>query len=165
MGQQHWNSTTLIHSYSVQYWFISTGCNEYEYNFDIKLEHSKYVWFIRLLIQIHEFRKLLIILINGSNDLNHPSKFTVLVVFAFTKKEERKRQMQQTKQIHNLLQSIVVFVLVVRRQKETKTASKGNTQPSTEYCSIRMRIILILWFLKMSIHGFKLWIWVVWVWY
>ena len=53
---------------------------------------------------------MLIILINDSNDLNHSSKFTVLVVAAFTKKEERKRQRQKAKQTHNLLLSIVVFV-------------------------------------------------------
>ena len=29
--------TTWIHLYSVQHWFISTVCNEYEYNDDIKL--------------------------------------------------------------------------------------------------------------------------------
>ena len=34
-----------------------------------------------------------------------------------------------------------------RRKKNIKSASKANTQPSTEYCSVRMRIILILWFL------------------
>ena len=37
VSQQYWNSSTLIHSYSVQHWFISTGCNSYEYNIDIKL--------------------------------------------------------------------------------------------------------------------------------
>ena len=55
----------------------------------------------------HEFRK---ILINDSNDSNHSLKFTVLVVAAFAKKEERKRQRQQAKQTHNLLLGIVVFV-------------------------------------------------------
>ena len=30
--------------------------------------HSKYVWFLSLLILIHNFRKILIILINGSSD-------------------------------------------------------------------------------------------------
>ena len=28
---------SLIHSYSLQHWFISTGCNEYARNVDIKL--------------------------------------------------------------------------------------------------------------------------------
>ena len=58
--------------------------------------HSKYVWFIRLLIQILRFRK---ILINNSNNSNHSSKFTVLVVAALTQKRPR----QQAKQTHNLL--------------------------------------------------------------
>ena len=37
VSHQYWNSTTLIHSYSVQHWFISTGCKEHEHNVDIKL--------------------------------------------------------------------------------------------------------------------------------
>ena len=37
-------------------------------------------------------------------------KKTPLVVAAFAKKEERKRQRQQAKQAHNLLLSIVVFL-------------------------------------------------------
>ena len=70
--------------------------------------------------------EILIILINDSNGLNHSSKFSVLVVAAFRKK---------------------------RRKNKTKTVSKASTQPSTEYCSVRIiliisyRIILILWFL------------------
>ena len=48
----------------------------------------------------------------------------VLVVAAFTKKEERKRQRKHT-HIH--------------------------TQSSTEYCRVRMRIILSLCFVYMSI--------------
>ena len=31
------NYSALIHSYSLQHWFISTDCNEYAYNVDIKL--------------------------------------------------------------------------------------------------------------------------------
>ena len=54
------------------------------------IAHSEYVRFIRLLIQIHKFRKILIIFINDSSDSNQ-STFAVLVVDAFTKKEERKR--------------------------------------------------------------------------
>ena len=69
---------------------------------------------MRLLIQINRFRK---ILINDSNDSNHSQKFTVLVVTAFTKK---------------------------KKEKKTKAASKAEIQPSTEYCSICTRIILIL---------------------
>ena len=45
-----------------------------------------------------------------SSDSKHSSKFTVLVVAAFTKEEKRKRQRQQEKQTHNLLVIIVVFV-------------------------------------------------------
>ena len=61
-----------------------------------------------------------IILINESSDSNHLSTFTVLVVVVFTKK---------------------------RRKKKTKIANKANILPSTEYCSVRLRIILILWVL------------------
>ena len=32
-------------------------------------------------------------------------------------------------------------------KKRTKRVSKANIQPSSEYCSVHMRIILILWFL------------------
>ena len=39
-----------------------------------------------------------------------------------------------------------------RRNKTTKTGSKTNTQPSTEYSSVRMRFKLILCFAYMSIH-------------
>ena len=38
-------------------------------------QHSKYIWFIRLLIQIHNFRKILIILRNNLSDSNHSLKF------------------------------------------------------------------------------------------
>ena len=59
---------------------------------------------------MYKFRKIFIILINESSDSNHSSKFKVLVVVAFTKKEEGKRQRQQAKQTHNLRLSIVAFV-------------------------------------------------------
>ena len=36
-----WNSTTLTHSWSMQHWFISTGCNEYEYDDDFKPRASE----------------------------------------------------------------------------------------------------------------------------
>ena len=45
-------------------------------------------------LEKHHIWKILIILINDSNDSNHLSKFTILVVAAFTKKEERKIQRQ-----------------------------------------------------------------------
>ena len=57
------------------------------------------------------------ILIILTNASNHSSKFTIVV--AFTKR---------------------------RRKKKRKIASKANTQPSSECCSVRTRIILILCF-------------------
>ena len=51
--------------------------------------------FDSLLIQIHKFRKILIIHINDSN---HSSVYTVLVVAAFTKKEKTS-----TAHTHNLI--------------------------------------------------------------
>ena len=96
----------LIHSYSIQHWFISTGCTENEHNVNIKLIIFE-ICLIHTFIQIHRFRK---ILINDSNESNHSSKFIDLVVAAFTKKEESKRQRQQAKQTHKLLLSIVAFV-------------------------------------------------------
>ena len=62
----------------------------------------------------YSFTKILIRLINDSN---HSSKFTALVVVAFTKEEKLKK---------------------------IKTASKAYTQPSSEYCSVCTRIIFIL---------------------
>ena len=41
-----------------------------------------------------------------------------------------------------------MLYLQIKKTEKTKTASKANTQPSTEYCSVRMPIIIIL-----SIHG------------
>ena len=76
----------------------------------LNLEHSKYVWFILLFIQIHKFLKIVIIVIYDSSDSNHSSKCTVYVVVAFTRKEERKQQRQQAKQTHNLLMNNIVFV-------------------------------------------------------
>ena len=64
-------------------------------------------------------------LINYSSDSNHSSILTVLVVVAFTKKSIKKKAM---------------------------IASKANAQTSTEYCSVRMRIILILSFVYMLSH-------------
>ena len=73
--------------------------------------HSKYVRHISQLVQVHNFRNILhIIFRNESSASNYLSKFTVLVVVAFTKKEERKQQ--QAQQTHNLLVSILVLVRV-----------------------------------------------------
>ena len=116
MSQQYWNSTILIHLYSLQHWFINTDCSEYDYNFDIKhISFDIYVWFILLLIQIQNFRKILIILINDLNDSNS-SKFTVLVVVAVTKTKKRKKKTKPASKANieenNLLlnTTIVVFV-------------------------------------------------------
>ena len=54
--------------------------------------HSYPVQRIRLHIQIHKIRKILIILRNDSSDWNHSSKFTVLVVVAFSKKKKTKKK-------------------------------------------------------------------------
>ena len=48
--------------------------------------HWKYVWFIRLLIQIYKFRKTLIILINDSNDSIYSSKFSLSCCCIYKKK-------------------------------------------------------------------------------
>ena len=118
-SEQYWNSTTLLHSYSVQHWFLNTGCIEYEYNVDIIL-----------LLQIHKFRKILIILIIDSN---HSSTFTVLVVAAFTKKEEKKKNTKTARKastkpsteycsvnmIRIILISCFVYMLVHRELKST----------------------------------------------
>ena len=53
--------------------------------------------------------------------------------------------------IHQNLQSCIYKKK--KKKTKTKTASKANTQPSTEFCRVRIRIILILWFVYMSIHG------------
>ena len=82
-SQQYWNSITLIHSYSLQHWFLSTGCNKYEY---------EAITFEICFIQFHKFRKILLILINDSSDSNHSSKFAVLVVVAFTKKKSKEKK-------------------------------------------------------------------------
>ena len=44
----------------------------------------------------------------------------------------------------------------IYKKKTKKKKGKGkesNTQLSAEYCSVDMRIIHMLWFLEMSIHG------------
>ena len=80
--------------------------------------HSYPVQRIRLHIQIHKIRKILIILKNDSNDWNHSSKFTVLVVVAFSKKKKKKTKKKKKKNKNK------------KRQTKTKTARKSNTQPS-----------------------------------
>ena len=74
-------------------------------------KHSKYVCFIRLLIQIFRFIKIFIILLNDSSDSNHLSKFVVLVV-----------------------------PLKKNGKKKAKPASKSNAQSSTEYCNFHVWI-------------------------
>ena len=68
----------------------------------------------------------------SSSDSNHSLKCTVLVVVAFTKKTKDTR---------------------ASKTKKTEAASRANTQPSSEYFSIRMPIILILWFVNMLSYG------------
>ena len=77
-------TTTLIYKYRLQW--VWAQCWYQTHN----------IWFIRLLIQIHKFRKIFISLINDSN---HSSKFTVLVVLvAFTKKKKEKgKESKQSK--------------------------------------------------------------------
>ena len=112
-------STILKFNY-ILLWFIFThynvdlqytGCNEYVYNVDIEL-----IPFEKCLIL-----NLSIILINESSD----SKFTVLVVVAFTTKEKS------------------------HISKNHRTTSKANTQPSSKYFSVRIRFILIWCFVHM----------------
>ena len=61
-----------------------------------------------VLIQINNFSKIFIILINEASDSDHSSKFADLVVVALTKEEKKKSKKSKTR---NLLVSIVVFVL------------------------------------------------------
>ena len=71
-------NVTWIHSYSLQRWFITTGCIEYAYKvnvnlipFDICLIHTPTHYSSRLITLT-------------SSESSHPSKFTVLIVVAFT---------------------------------------------------------------------------------
>ena len=84
---------TLIHSYSVQHWFKSTGCNEYAYKW--------FEWFESFI---------------------------------------------------NIYSLCCYCIYKEWRKKKSKRASNTNIQPSTEYCSVRMWIILILCFVYMSNH-------------
>ena len=90
-SQQYWNWTTLIHLHLVQHWFTST-------------DWSKYVLFIHLLIQIHNFSKIHITFERIESFINICS----LSCCCIYKKEERQRQ--HAEQIYNLLLNTVVFV-------------------------------------------------------
>ena len=68
------------------------------------------------LIQVHNFRKILVILKNDSSGSNHSSKFTLLVVTAFTIKEKKNR-----------------------------AANRAIIQLPSEYLSVRTLFILLLW--------------------
>ena len=115
VSHQYWNSTTLIHLYSVQDWFISTGCKEYEYNVDIKLitfeiclihtsTHSdSYIW-------KNTYIYIYIYILIYSNDSNHSSKFPVQLLLHLQKTNNKKDKDSKYRQRHNLLLSIVVFV-------------------------------------------------------
>ena len=79
----------MIHSYPLQHGFLSTGCNEYEYNVGNKL--------IPYEIYLNKFRKIFIILINDSSDSNHQSKCTVLVVVLQKKKKKKDKANKESK--------------------------------------------------------------------
>ena len=52
--------------------------------------------------------------------------------------------------IHQNLQPLLLLgIYKKRRKKETKTASKANTQPCSEYCGVCTRIILIFYLVYM----------------
>ena len=91
------SESTILKLYCDSFIFTTTLIYKYDYNVDIELIPFEIclIYMYVLLIQIHNFRKLLIIHINDLSDLNHSSKFIVLVVVAFTK-EEKKRQRQQS---------------------------------------------------------------------
>ena len=57
-----------------------------------------------------DLAKILIILINDSNESNHSSKFTVLFVVVFKKQKKKQKDRQQVKQTLNFLLSTIVFV-------------------------------------------------------
>ena len=90
----------------------------------LNLQQLKYVSFICLLIQIYEFRKILIKLINYSSDSNHSFKFTVLVNAVFRRKKKEKDKYKY----------------------KYKDRKQPNTQPSSEYCRVHTGTILILLF-------------------
>ena len=113
--------------------------------------HSKYVWFIRLLILVHKFRKIFIILINDSSDSNHSSKFSVLVIFSFKIRSKKKTK---TASIFCLLLSIVVFV----RESYTYFVIIVYVDSWRVEINNIMRIVMYEYD-----EYLKLWIWVVWV--
>ena len=86
--------------------------------------HSKYFWFRCLLIQVHKFRKILIV-IKWFDWFASRIKIYSLSYCCIYKKMKKEK---------------------------TKTASKANTQPSIEYCSVHMWIIFILCFVYVSVH-------------
>ena len=96
------NYSDPFYSYSRQHWFVSTGCNEYEYNVCIKLILFE-IYLIHAPTHSNKWKKLFIILINDSNQLVYS-----LSCFIYKKKKEKHRH--KAKQLHNLLLSIVVFV-------------------------------------------------------
>ena len=89
---------------------------------------SKYVLFTCLLIQIHRLRKILK-LVKYFEWFASFINICCLSYCCFYKKYKK------------------------RRKKKTNPASKANTQPSTEYYSVRMQIIIILCLVYMTFHG------------
>ena len=124
VSQQYWNLIILIHSYSLQRWQVQTAMSMLT-TLTSNSNHSKYVWFISLFIEIHNLRKILSILINMirvagiiSQNLQsyimseHLKYFTqliaywlnkiaylniVLVIVAITTKEKRPTSKKQSK--------------------------------------------------------------------
>ena len=123
MSQQYWNWITY-----------SNSLNRIHYNIGLQVAirmlttlqsnsyHSRYIWFISVLIEIHNLREILMIC------------------------------------------SYKWFELLLHLQKRhvskwDRAASRANTQPSSEYFSIRMLIILVLWFFVCWITCCYVWIW------
>ena len=104
------------YSYSFQHWFISTGCNENEYNVDIKLILFEIclIHMPILLIQIHKFRKIITVLINDSKWFEWFESFINIYIHSCCciYKESRKKKTKTASKAntHNLLLSIVEFV-------------------------------------------------------
>ena len=105
--EYEWVNSIVIHLF----WFIRTQLIWYQTHNNRNMFDS-YGYLFRFVIILKNdssnHKWLNAILINDSSDSNHSSIFTVLIVAAFTKKEERQRQ--QEKQTHTILVSIVLFV-------------------------------------------------------
>ena len=103
MSQQYWNLNTLIHSYSLQDWFIIQVAMIMSTTLTSNSYHSKYVWFICLLYynthKWFEWRELF-------------TKIDSLSCCCCIYKKKRKKKTKTASKaiIQLLLLSIVVFV-------------------------------------------------------